>query len=460
MGRSSRHLALLLVLALAFLFSWGPTPGYAAVPAETSWDVSTENWEDPGNWTLGVPTASLDAVIDNGGTAQISDDAYAQNLTAGRSASETATGSGYVSHLDAMLTVGTLTLGQEAVGESPGTWQYSSGRYDMNNTGGGTPSLTAYDLIVSDLGRGTFIQEGGTVTVTNNLILGNQIMPGAPQDETYWTYPISGQYSLWPGATAPTLEVQNQLIIGNFGHGGFEQYSGSVNVYGTDAEPGVGVLVIGKEAGSYGYYWLDIGFLTVGQEGSPPVTMYVGQGGRGYFSLDYYNDPEVEPSLQVYGNLVVGDQAGSWGKVEQMGGTAMVAGSLILGNLPGSSGEYHHYNGFLNVVSVDATPSTMYVGKGGQGYFYQYSALFVDGNMVVGDDGHGEVFSYYYSYTTVTGDLILGNQAGTGSYALLSLADQLQPNFLEVWGSLVVGRAGTGEFSQDGGEVSVGGSLI
>jgi T5SS/PEP-CTERM-associated repeat protein len=44
-----------------------------AVPAkaDTTWIVDTGAWLNPGNWSGGVPTATTNAFINNGGTAQI-----------------------------------------------------------------------------------------------------------------------------------------------------------------------------------------------------------------------------------------------------------------------------------------------------------------------------------------------------------------------------------------------------
>ncbi len=253
MDKLSGKIVLTLALAVFLIcFAWGPTPGRAAGPSETSL-INSGNWEDPGNWSPGVPASDSDAVIDNGGTALIAaQEAAAQNLTMGRSVS----GSGIVDHTSQSLTVGvTLTLGSDGEkDEIDGNYYGSSGKYYMNHVGMGAPSLQVGDLIVSDKGYGTFLQQGGSVTVYNDLILGNQILPGDPQD---WTYPISGQYTMWQGwqgVNPPSLVVYGQLIVGNGGYGGFEQYNGSVTLLGEALAPGAAALVIAAQAGSFGYY--------------------------------------------------------------------------------------------------------------------------------------------------------------------------------------------------------------
>ncbi len=84
------------------------------------------------------------------------------------------------------------------------------------------------------------------------------------------------------------------------------------------------------------------------------------------------------------------------------------------------------------------------------------------GNLIVGQNGVGG-FTQEGGAVTVGGDLILGQltgdtTAGTGSYSM-SASDTSSPT-LDVTGNLIVGNEGFGDFTQEGGEVTVGGSLI
>jgi hypothetical protein len=454
MGKSSGKNVLIVALAaLLILFSLGPTPSQAAGPGSTSWQKTsgTGDWADPLNWDPVVPDSTVNVIIDTGGTALISaSDAEALNLTLGQNvpASQPPQPS-TVLHLDQTLTVGgTLTLGQEALGGS-GSWQGSYGKYYMNDSGGGSPILSADSMIVSDLGYGVFLQQGGTVAVASNLILGNQVLPGDPQN---WTYPFSGQYTMWRGATAPTLTVGGQLVVANAGYGGFEQYSGSVT-----ATQG---LVIGSQAGSHGYYFVENdAVLTVGQDGSTATaTMYVGQGGSGYFSIDYYGGEGCDPySFKVFGDLVVGGQTGSWGKVEQQSGKAVVTGNLTLGNQEYAHGEYSLFAGTYSDEWGEHTtgPASLTVGN----------------NLIVGQSGNGS-FSQEGGTVTVGQDLILGQQQYSyGDYYLFEGTDSGTdewgsyfysggPASLTVGNNLIVGQSGNGSFSQEGGTVTVSQDLI
>src|SRR3954447_9791344 len=55
--------------------------------AQDAWKATSNSWFTAANWTAGVPTSAVDAVINNGGTAQISQaGAAAANLTLGLTA--------------------------------------------------------------------------------------------------------------------------------------------------------------------------------------------------------------------------------------------------------------------------------------------------------------------------------------------------------------------------------------
>ena len=467
MGKLSGKILLTVALAaLLILFSLGPTPSLAT-GAPDYWQAGTGDWGISGNWEYGVPDSSMNAVIDIGGsTAKIStSDAAAQNLTVGQTVLGSSTGSG-ISHLDKTFTVGgTLTLGQDAVGGS-GSWYGSYGKYYLNDSGGGIPTLTADSVIVSDMGYGVFWQQGGTVAVTHNLVLGNQILPGDPQDGSY---PISGQYTMWQGATAPHLTVGGQLIVGNAGYGGFEQYSGSAAVLGSGLD-GVGALVICSQAGSRGYYCLyNDASLTVGQESSP-ATMYVGQGGSGYFGINYYGGAGGDPySFKLFGDLVVGDQPTGWGIIDQRSGTAVVTGNLTLGNQPGANGEYDLFAG--NYQSGSSGRFNLFKRTYSDDWGSQTTgpaSLTVQGSLAVGQSGEG-FFDQEGGAVTVGQDLILGQQnSGGGVYGLFGgtysdgsgYSETTSPASLTVGGYLIVGQSGDGVFAQEGGTVSVAQDLI
>jgi hypothetical protein len=153
-------------------------------------------------------------------------------------------------------------------------------------------------------------------------------------------------------------------------------------------------------------------------------------------------------------------------------------------------------------VGQPGTPTTMYVGKAGDGYFYigEASTFTLYGNMVVGDQVGvwGSFIDQGGGTATVTGSVTLGNQPGAfGEYDLyndgssvikgdLVLGNQGPPSgydpntepysgamggYFLSGGSLtvgqegasanmVVGAGGLGAVSHDGGTATVYGNLI
>jgi hypothetical protein len=244
----------------------------------------------------------------------------------------------------------------------------SSSTYTLN---GG--NLTASNqVIVGDAGTGVFVQDGGISTVTNagvtaNLILGNQASG-------------SGNYTLNGGSL--TADV---LYVGNAGTGTFFQNGSSTTV-------NVANLVLGNQSGSQGTYELDDGTLQAS-------ALTVGQTGTGYFT--------------------------------QYGGNHTVGGSLILGYEWDSNGTYDLRGGSL--VSGNA-----YVGFMGSGTFTQSGGTHTAGDMAVGYNGTGTV---NHSGGNLSADSLSVNN---GEYNL-SGSGSVETN------TLMLG----GVFNQTGGQVTV-----
>jgi hypothetical protein len=428
MIRPARLFVRLLTLAalLALIVFLPLTPA----GAETyKWNVGSGDWNTSGNWyPNGVPDTDDNAIIDNGGTANIStgNPATAKNLTVGESNSN----EGYVNHSGNTLTVGqNLTIGAN---------EGSYGAYYLYYLTGDPSSFilnVGQNLIVGHAGSGYFEQSGGKVTVGHDLILGNQT------SDSY------GEYSISETPESSILNVTGYLIVGNAGSGYFVQSGGQVTV-GHD-------LILGNQTSdSYGKYFISgtpessilnvTGYLIVGNAGygdfyqnSGTVTvdhdLILGKETASVGVYDIYKKGNYAPSLEVKGNLIVG-HAGS-GYFGQSGGTVTVDHDLILGYQAGSSGEYYFdYEGY-NTSTLEVT-GNLIVGHAGYGYFYQSG-----GTVTVGQD------------------LILGNQAGSsGSYIFFAWG--ANTSSLEVKGNLIVGKAGWSYFKQSGGTVTVGQKLI
>ena len=54
--------------ALGLIFFSGASLSHAQI---TEWQTTTQNWFTPANWNNGTPTLTVPALIDNGGTAQV-----------------------------------------------------------------------------------------------------------------------------------------------------------------------------------------------------------------------------------------------------------------------------------------------------------------------------------------------------------------------------------------------------
>jgi hypothetical protein len=150
-----------------------------------------------------VPDTDDNAIIDNGGTANITSAATALNLTVGQS------NEGYV-NLSGNPTSSTLSVGQ--------------------------------NLIVGKAGSGYFYHSGGKVTVGQDLILGNQAV----------SY---GNYSTYqePFLPVPELTVTGNIIVGHAGSGEFTHSAGTI----TASE-----VLLGYGPAGVGSYLLQGGTLT------------------------------------------------------------------------------------------------------------------------------------------------------------------------------------------------------
>ncbi|MFH1549464.1 MAG: hypothetical protein ABIH04_02775, partial [Planctomycetota bacterium] len=178
-----------IAITATFLFSF-----LAASQADaTNWTGTTGSWHNPANWDGGVPTSSHYALINNGGTAQISAGAESFHLYAGYS------GSGAVEQ-----TAGTNTVSSDLwLGYQSGT----SGTYSLS---AGALSV-GYSEYIGSYGTGEFNQTGGTHTVSNNLLLGRS---------------SSGTFNL----SAGDLSAGSEYIGYYYGTGEFNQTGGTNTV--------------------------------------------------------------------------------------------------------------------------------------------------------------------------------------------------------------------------------------
>ncbi len=300
------------------------------------------------------------------------------------------------------------------------------GNGDGSNSGGkGTYNLIAgtvdtYNLLIGPTGTGTMTQTGGQVTTT------------------YFTagFAGTGTYDL-QGDSTSTLNAYSETV-GYAGTGIFNQ-SGGVNTVDT-------TLTIGANSESDGTYNLTGGTLTSGNT-------FLGDQGTGTFSV---SDNDGDANQSVFGNLVVGGQAGGEGTYTITGDTSQTSINFASGgngdaNPVGANGyDYNELTGAFDIPRPNAN-GALIIGEYGTGTFTQGLADKSDAPTV-----------------TVAGDLILGHQ-GTGSYQSTESVGTYTINggTLTVDGNIGVGTAstatdGSGDlanvFTQNGGTVAITGS--
>ncbi|MEI7869198.1 MAG: hypothetical protein WCI11_15015 [Candidatus Methylumidiphilus sp.] len=324
---------------------------------------------------------------------------------------------------------GTLTTDTLTVGDN------GTGTYDMS---GGTLNVLHNDASVStvtignqDGSVGTFNQDGGDVSVNHNISLGQH---GGSV----------GNYNL----NAGTLNVNGFITLSFEGIGTINQQAGTTNTVASDIYmggtngtynlKGGDLLVKGDQGLIVGTFGTGTFNQTDGTNTSTYLSLGGATGSNGTYNLS-------NGSLQVTHDAVIGHGeslnnfgTGSVGTFQQTGGTSQVGGNLILGQTGVFLAGAGTYN--LNGGSLAVTGSV---------------ALGAGGDTVSGTGTFNQDNSQGDSTHTVGGNLVLGQQIGsTGTY---TLTDQLNSNAapsLTVSGDTIIGQAGTGTFTQNGGAFS------
>jgi hypothetical protein len=364
----------------------------------TSWKtVGSGNWINSGNWDSGVPTSADLALINTNGTAVINagDSAVADSLVIAldRFASNTGT---------VVMTGGSLTVASETNGVKT---------------------------------IGTFIQSGGTHTVTGNLMLGDRYHGGLGYNGIGY-YTLSGSGALSVGGT---------LIVGNENASTFSQSGGSVTASNLAVGYTTGANIIIR------LYQMTGGTLTV-------TNLYVGYNG-GYASTT--NRFELSGSAVVNaGSLRLANALSTSGIFIQNGATMAVSGDLTVGNAGNGSQTGYGYYGLSNgSVTVGGN---LNVGQGHVGSFTNIGGtVATTGALNISPISMSSAaFSELSSYTqsngsTTAGAILVG---GTTYAAWANGALTLQGGSL--YGtSLIVGGYGRGVFNQSGGVVTNTGNL-
>ena len=387
-------------------------------------------------------------------------------------------GNGFFNHNDpnsaSQVTAAHIVIGRQAGG---------FGQYTLGNL-----AALADDLIVGDAGAGTFDNNGGSHTVTGNLILGNQVTG-------------DGTYNLTSGGQLTVSDDGSgnmSLIVGNEGTGTFNHTSGSAQVDGD--------VIVASQAGSTGTYTLNDGSLNV--NGGTKI----GLGGTGTFTQDGAGTTHTTSFLDLgggfsgemgtgtynlvsgtlsaggagigvnnigtfnhsggtfnVGDILLGNAGGGggnsqgyynlsgtgvlnannvlvsgfgYGEVNQSGGTANIADTLLIasaeatGGTPPREGHYNLSGGDLNTGTtiVGGAENGFTVGPGPLGFFNQTGGVHNTDNLIVGEGG--TQFGGQGQYVLDAGALNVLHDARLGSAG--------------------IGVAANGTFTQNGGSVTIG----
>ncbi|MCK4343395.1 MAG: hypothetical protein KAY37_16910 [Phycisphaerae bacterium] len=425
----------------------------------TYWQAGIGNWSTAANWDNGEPIAGDYAYINNGGTAQITAHGeICDFLWLGRNAGDSGTvqmtsgslsvsfyedigyhGTGTFNHAGGTNSLAILRLGYESDG---------NGIYELSNSG----SLSAWHEHIGDSGTGRFTQTGGTNAITSEpagiLYIGTEA--GASG-----TYELSNSGSLSAGMehighdgdgsfvqSGGTNTVSNTLFVGrNAGatgtyslsagqlvaqgeHIGYQGTSGSLTqTGGTNSAGFIGIGGIGCS----GTYTLNNGNVSASHE-------QIG----GYGTMGTFNQAGGTNTVTDYLNL--GWYSGSHGTYNLTGGTLSAPDERI-GEYEGSGTFYHsggtnHPDNLHLGYSSGVTGTYELSGTGDLSAEYEY----------VGRYGFGN-FTQTGGTNTVASVLYLGRYSGAdGMYDLSGGALSA--------GSIRVGYYGIGQLNWSGGTLA------
>lgn len=344
-------------------------------------------------------------------------------------------------------------------------------RYEMS----GNSLLQVNGLYVGSHGTGTFIQNGGTVSVSNLFLVDNN----------------SGSLTATYELNAGSLNIGGSLYAGNRPGADTE---GIMKVNGGKMEVGAAV-VVGNDTGSKGTMTVngvanpgtpgdfDIktgGDFLVGNHGLGTLTMnsgVVSVGGTLYITagptaagsrvdmtggaLDVGYDVYVGNegggtlamtggSLKANGNFVVGRQTGSTGVMTVGTGSSVESAGLYVGSY--GTGELTIDGGAFTATqrlyigqhadregSVNISGGTLTVGREG----FPYSAV-----AVVGEGGDGTLTQTGGTVNMYANTFIASQSTSESRYDLVG-------GTLNAYESLYVGQGGVGTLHQTGGNVNV-----
>ena len=373
---------------------------YVELPVgQTFWVDGTGDWFNPANWSGGVPNSNVIALINNGGTAQIT--------SGGAAASELELGVGDQD-------VGTLSA------SGAGSLQDEGSVY-VGRSGTGTLSIT----------------KGGVISSTRFIIGENSGSNG--------TATVSGSGSMWTNLAVCTIGFEGNGTL-NITNGGQLSQSNTTTI----GDIGTGAVTVD----GMGSTWVDDVQINIGNGGSGTLTISNGGHVSSFGST-------VGGGSGSSGVVNVGDAGSSWtnnsflelsgtggnGSLHIMNGGTVSNGSCIMGSFSGTgtatvagTGSTWTNDGDLTVGNIFDGIGTVTISDGAQvtnanGFLGFDSSA----NGTVEIDGAGSMW-------TNTGNLYVGgSDTGAAGIGVVHIADggTLVADSVTVWSPGTTGGNGT-----------------
>jgi T5SS/PEP-CTERM-associated repeat protein len=359
--------------ALLFLTS-------AAFAQTTMWTNGTGDWLDASHWDNGLPNATTDAQVNNGGIAQIgAPGAAAQNLTLGLALSDSGTisvGAGGVLDVTNFITVGSAGAGSLAISGGGtvsntdaiiGNDATSIGMVTVDGTGSSWTNNG--DLTVGNFGNGTLHITNGAHVFNFSGVIGGDGSHGAVTvdgADTTWNNDVN-IYVGYDSQSSGSLSITNGAVVTSFssyiafgnGSTGMVMVDGAGSTWdnvGLDVgSSGTGTLIItngavvngsglvGNEHGAVGHVIVD----GTDSEWDPGSTEIIGVFGTGTLAI-------TNGGTVVNGNGIIASEASGTGSVTVDGiDSTWINAELFVGGSPAGQGGI----GLLRITN-DATVIT------------------------------------------------------------------------------------------------------
>jgi len=413
------------------------------------WNTSgTNDWNTAANWnpSNSVPGVGDDAVINNGGTAKISN--------ADEEVNKVEIGWGAGTSGGVILDNKTLTLNDMfRMGFNGGSGDGGDGTYEQNgsnsklemngknvNIANNAPSVSSFTLNAGVITNILDIRCGehgqGTLTINGGKLYSNRHANIGVQSDANGTLTMNGG----------TMTCSNEVYIGYFGTGSFDMNdgvlycsglhagqesggTGTITITGGTIDPllhiylggthtGVGTLningglvkpnaiYIGNSTGNTGYCNLSNGTINCDQT-------IVGRYGTGYYT-------QTGGTNTTSWAFYVGEESGSTGTATLSGGLLDAhqpsgGNSPAIGRKTGSHGEMTVNGGELKLSSTSLAASTNSYGKL---TINDGTVNITSGHFYLGNRGTGVCVQAGGSFTGMA-NLIIGNTSGSkGTYTI------------------------------------------